>query len=95
MRQHESRLRNAQQRVKPRQGAIYKCYVSDGRTLFLDPWEILKYYESLDSDFCVIEPYIYKVECVSGKDIGRKICDVVEQVVEDTAAKAARGEIHR
>lgn len=95
MRQHESRLRNAQQRVKPRQGAIYKCLVSDGRTLFLDPADIMKYYANLDTDFYVIEPYIYKIECISGRDLERKMCDVVEQLVEDTAAKAARGEIHR
>lgn len=98
MRQNESRLLQAEKRAgTKRKGSLYKCYRSDGKILHLDAWEIMKYYNSLDDDFYVMEPYIYKVECMDDTERQKaaKLCSVVEQTVESMAAKASRGEIHR
>ena len=98
MRQHESRLRNAQQKVKPYTGVMYRCHFSDGSIEDLNIMQAMnRCSQDGEDDFKVIEPYIVGYERF-GRDkeySGYRLCSVAEQMMDGIIEKAARGEIHR
>lgn len=95
MKQQEQRLQAAYKKVKPPMQPIYRCYFSDGKIENLGVMDALCFGRGIDWNGCLYEPYIFKCELVSGRDLLPHLCDILEQIIESNAADAKNGKIHK